>query len=645
MADDFINELDQLGDADLDIRINSVGGSVFEGLHIFNRLKMHQGKVIATVEGLAASMASVICMAANEVLMVESSMMMIHNPATGAWGDQKDLEKAAETLSKIKETLIDAYLRSGQSREAIAAIMDEETWFTSAEAVEAGFADSVIALDDDQQLDIAACLKDHDTSWFAHAPQVLTQKGTEQVESAPVFILVEPQNSIQTKAASPATSTEAPTMEPTDKAAIEAARTEALANDKARRQGIRSIFAKFEGHDELRESCLDDSDCAIEDARAKLLDAMAKTSEEPIGAPVVTVQDRRVKFMEGATNALLARCNVGSDDTANEFRGMSLAEIAKECAISSGVQSVNSMRKLDYVGAAFSHSTSDFPYLLENVMNKVLRAAYEEWPSTWQSWAETGQVSDFKQASRVKLGSFNNLDLVRESGEFKEKSFGEEKETIQAQTKGNIFAITRQAIINDDLGGFTRIARMMGQAARRTVNADVYGVLTANAAMADGTAIFHADHNNLAGSGTVISAASLSAGKLAMRTQKFASTEDAVLNIVPDILLVPVALEDHAMTIISAETDWSQSNSKKPNIHRNTLRVISDPVLDGDSATAWYLLSGSNPIVEAVFLDGVQTPFLDSEEGFSVDGVRWKVRLDYGTDSIDFRGGYKNAGT
>ena len=348
-------------------------------------------------------------------------------------------------------------------------------------------------------------------------------------------------------------------------------------------------------------------------------------------------------FVRGVTNALQARAGVAKDNTRNEFRGMSLREIARQCAIRGGVN-VSGMSPLEFVGAAFSHSTSDFPNILENVLGKVLLDAYTSWDPTWNLWAAQGEVSDFKPNSRLKLGSFNNLAPVGESGEFKEFSIGEEKETIQAVTKGNIFAITRQAIINDDLGGFTRIASAMGQAAGRTVNADAYGVVTANAAIADGTALFHADHNNLAGSASALTVTSLSEGKAAMRKQKFTAASDEVLDIRAAYLVVPVALEDKAKTLIASETDPDQANSGKPNIHRNTLSVISDPTLDADSLTAWYLMSASDPIVEVDFLDGVDIPFLESQQGFTVDGIKWKVRLDYGQTAIDFRGAWKNAG-
>jgi hypothetical protein len=95
---------------------------------------------------------------------------------------------------------------------------------------------------------------------------------------------------------------------------------------------------------------------------------------------------------------------------------------------------------------------------------------------------------------------------------------------------------------------------------------------------------------------------------------------------------------------VRSETDPSQTNSAKPNPHHQRLTVISDPQLDADSETAWYLLSSQNPIVEVAFLGGVQEPYLEAKRGFTRDGVSWKVRLDYGAGSIDFRGAYKNPG-
>lgn len=415
-----------------------------------------------------------------------------------------------------------------------------------------------------------------------------------------------------------------------------------------RRQEVRAVFSGYSGFDlkSVEDKCVDDINCNVEKAREELLAAIKAQNDrtiEPVRS-VHVVKDARDKFREGAAKALAARAGLVKDDTRNEFRSMSLRELARVSAVQAGLD-VSGMSVLQIVGAAFSHSTSDFPYLLENTLNKVLMDSYNSWEPTWNRWAATGSVSDFKVNSRIRLGSFNNLQPVPEHGEFKELTTGEEKETIQASTKGGLFSVTRQTIINDDLGGLIRVARLLGQTARRTVNADVYGVLTANAAMSDGVALFHSSHNNLAGSGAALSVASISAARAAMRKQKFGSADNQVLDIRPDILLVPVALEDKALELVTSTSDFSQSNPGKKNIVQNFgLTVIADPVLDANSATAWYLMSSLNPVVECVFLDGVQEPFLDSEEGFTVDGVRWKVRIDYGTDSVDYRGAYKNPG-
>ena len=112
--------------------------------------------------------------------------------------------------------------------------------------------------------------------------------------------------------------------------------------------------------------------------------------------------------------------------------------------------------------------------------------------------------------------------------------------------------------------------------------------------MADGTALFHANHKNLAASGAAITAASLGAARTAMRTQKDASG-NATLNIRPNLLIVPAALEDTARVLMASETDPSQSNSRKPNPVRGAFNVIVDARLDAASTTAWYL--AANPSV------------------------------------------------
>lgn len=126
---------------DVTVRLNSPGGDVFEGFAIYNLLKQHDGKVTIHVDGLAASAASIIAMAGDEVHMPAASMMMIHDPWTMAVGGVDDMLKTAELLEKVKDAIIPAYTeRTGLDADEISTMMTAETWMTGAEAAAKGFA-------------------------------------------------------------------------------------------------------------------------------------------------------------------------------------------------------------------------------------------------------------------------------------------------------------------------------------------------------------------------------------------------------------------------------------------------------------------------------------------------------------------------
>jgi ATP-dependent Clp endopeptidase proteolytic subunit ClpP len=143
-AKEFIAELKKLSGQHIHLRINSVGGSVVEGTAIYNALRRHKGGLTVHVEALAASMASVVAMAGEEVAISDNALLMIHNPWSMSMGDADDLRKEADILDKLKATLVNAYKRkTGMDSEQIAALMDDETWLGAEEAVAMGFADYV----------------------------------------------------------------------------------------------------------------------------------------------------------------------------------------------------------------------------------------------------------------------------------------------------------------------------------------------------------------------------------------------------------------------------------------------------------------------------------------------------------------------
>lgn len=138
----FASDLKALGEVGkINLRINSGGGSIIEGTAIFNTILRHPANVTAYIEGWAASMASVIAMAADEIVIPENAWMVIHNPWTGVMGDAEDLRKNADLLDRMKDTIVEAYMRHATvSRDEIVKMMDDETWMSGAEAVEYGFA-------------------------------------------------------------------------------------------------------------------------------------------------------------------------------------------------------------------------------------------------------------------------------------------------------------------------------------------------------------------------------------------------------------------------------------------------------------------------------------------------------------------------
>lgn len=440
----------------------------------------------------------------------------------------------------------------------------------------------------------------------------------------------------------------------------QAAAAAALAADSLRRTNIRAAFGKFaDAHRALLDTCLDDTACTADTAKERLLAKLGEgvTAIAAGGANIAAGKDEREKFAAGAERALLARAGLEKVEAGNEFNGQNLPDLAIACLKRSGIVVAGLSRNQVALKVFASMSTSDFPQLLSNIAGKVLRKAYGAFPNTWSKWAAAGSVSDFKVHPRIQMGSFDNLAVIPEGGEYSYGALAEDYENAQAATRGKAIRFTRQMLVNDDLGGFLKRAQILGRAAARTINSDAYAFLTSGASnhgptstdtgqYFNATAITTAGgHANLTSSGTAISVDSIGVGRVAMRKQKDKGLK-VTLNIEPAVLLCPVGKEDLANQIVKSRTKDGQSNPEVINVHQNRLEVVSDPALDAVSATAWYEFA--NPLdaagFEVVFLDGVQEPFIDEMIEFETDALALKTRLDYGTALGDWRGSYKNAG-
>ena len=645
IASEMVRDIAALEADEITLRINSYGGSVTDGLAIYNALKRHPAPVHVQVDGVAISCASYLAMAGDSITMAKNAQMMIHAPWSFAGGNSADLRDMADILDRYAKAMASAYAdKSGKTYEqALAILIDgKDHWFSAEEALAEGFADAI-----GEEIDAAAALavSSFDLSRFKSATPVAAAKpvfqspaaaGTTQEHSMP-----DPVNAAAQPAAQSAT--------PAPFARTKEMNVQVLDMIKP--------FAHLPAVQAFKDEVLADPSLTIEQIQSRLLVEIGKGNEpaNPSGyhPNVQTVEDEADKQRNAVVAAMLARAGVPQDAqaraalSANPYRGHKLLDIARASLARTG-RKTDGMDQMQIVAAAFTQGTSDFPILLENTMHKALQAAYSTAALTWQRFCATGTVSDFRAHNRYRTGSFGNLDGINELGEYINKSIPDgEKASIQASTKGNIINISRQAIINDDLGAFVGLSSMLGRAAARTIESDVYALLALNGGlgptMADGYTLFHANHSNIS-TAAALSMAAIDADRVAMAMQKDVSGND-YLDLRPAVLLVPIGLGGTARTINDALYDPDTANKlQKPNMVNGLFRDIVDtPRLSG---TRRYVFADAMeaPVLEVAFLDGNQTPYLEVQNGFDVDGARYKVRLDYGVGAVDYRGAVTNAG-
>jgi hypothetical protein len=424
---------------------------------------------------------------------------------------------------------------------------------------------------------------------------------------------------------------------------------------------------------EFARKLIDDK-VGLLDAQTRIFEEMRKQRDpRPNGGPNAGARraelgdDPFVHARAGIENALLHRVNPTHfklEAIGREYRGMSMLDIAKVYLQARG-ERVTDLPRMEIAGKALGlialrggmHTTSDFPLLLADVANKSLRADYEAAPQTFMPFTRIGSVPDFKLANRVQIGDAPALHPVLEHGEFKRGTIEEAREQVQAATYGRVFAITRQALVNDDTDAFSRVPAKFGRMARNLESDLVYYQILKNANMNDGNALFSAAHLNYQGAGD-ISVSNVGVAEKSMLLQKGLDTV-TLISVQPKYLLVPPTKKVKAQQFVS--TTLQAATQANVNPYAGQLAVIVEPRLEAGvtigqgggaltaagSAFAWYLVAdtGQIDIIELVFLEGQQGPVIESRIGFDIDGLEIKCREDVGAKVIDYRGLYKSDGT
>lgn len=432
---------------------------------------------------------------------------------------------------------------------------------------------------------------------------------------------------------------------------------------------------------------------SLQDVRNQVLDELAKRSEDTAiqtqHSGIERGEEDHDKWARGATAGMLSRAGVlpmlatvaasvkdgsmkipgvrsqfksfDADDSGGEFRNFSLVDLARESLERRGVKT-RGMDTMKMVGLALTHNQqrdiggvqtgSDFAVLLENVMYKTLLGAYAQASDTWRRFCGTDSVQDFRASNRFRTGSFGVLDSLNEAGEFKNKAIPDgQKMSITTETKGNVIALSRQAIINDDMGALTDTANKFGRMSGLSIEVAVYALLAQNGGLGPNVTIggvtaplFDDTAWGNVSTGAALSMAALEADRVKMARQKDISNNE-YLDLRPQSLLVPLSLGGEANLINRSKFDPTAASAfERPNIVGGLFRdVIDTPRITG---TRRYLFTDPNlaPAVLVAFLNGAQAPFMDQQQGFRVDGTEWKIRLDFKAQGFDPKGAITNAG-
>ena len=658
-AKKVIGALDAMSAREVTVRIMSNGGSVADGVAIYNALRrkaLGGTRIITRNEGNAYSIASVILMAGDEVQSYANATVMVHAPWTYAGGDAATLRNVAEYLDKLAEGVATSYDRkTGKGTAHAMALMQngKDNFFTAAEAVAEGFVD--VILDDlpkpedapagpapMQRAELAA-------AFAAHFPDLiqLPHASWPQIVVSPLAAA---------RGSAPEQSMTTPNPAPAPSPAATETKADPMAAHKARVSGIRAAFAVLgeqrKEFSTLEADCLADDAVTVEIAGQRVIEALAKKQDATPTGNVPKVEagkDAKDHFRAGLINALQYRANPGSvklDDNGRQYQGMNLVRMAEAACQMSNVRVGHLPRE---IAAKALHSTDDFPFVLENVITKTLRAAYEATPRTFMPFSRRATLPDFKQVSRVQLAGAPQLLRVVEGGEYEMGTIGEGAERYSVQKYGRRLAITWETIINDDLSAFTRLPEMFGRSAADLESDLVYRQLITNANMGDGNALFSAAHGNI-GTGGVISETTLSEARELMLLQK--GIEGQYITVRPEFIIVPPRQLTTAQKVLTGVTPNATAGV---NVFANALQIIVEPRLQDNSgergantgsATAWYLAANPAQVdtLEYAYLEGYEGVFTETRNGFEVDGLEVKCRHVFGTKAIDWRGLFRNAG-
>jgi len=439
-------------------------------------------------------------------------------------------------------------------------------------------------------------------------------------------------------------------------AEIQAARTEGGRIEAQRQADITALGTRLHLPDETWRPMLAAGGPSLDSARLTLLEAAAARSDATATHSQVQVGvGEGEKVRAAMADALVFRAHSGRGvlpEASRDFAGMRLAGIARECLHRAGRSHVERLdgaplfdAAMGFEGGMRAHSTSDFPLILQDAMNKSLRAEIAAEVLNFLPIAQQKNLPDFKTANHYRLGSFTTPLLIPEGGEVKYGTLTEGREQWRLFSYGIGWKHTREMMINDDMDAFSSVPARQTAAMTRLKLDLFWALITANALMADGVALFAAGHANLAAGGDVGAPSPATLG--AMRESFRLQTElgGGRLNLQASHLIIPANLETVVEQIVTPVAQGGFSPAATANVvprFVGSLGVIVEPRLDASSATHWYAAAASYLSLVFGYLEGAEAVQFTSEVDFETRGIKARIDLDFGCGVTDHRGLYEN---
>lgn len=366
-----------------------------------------------------------------------------------------------------------------------------------------------------------------------------------------------------------------------------------------------------------------------------------RSTQSPRIRTVGTQDDPKTQMTRRA-DALFARVSgEAPSEEVRPFMGETLRDMARACVEATGIST--RMMDTDQLFRAAMHTTSDFPQLLTSTGNRTLVASYQTAQSPVKTTlARQATMNDFRKGTRLKLSDVGTLQKLSESGEIQHTTRAETSESYALDTYATQFAISRKALINDDLGAFRDWGATAGRMAAETETNLLLSLLLSNPVMnEDGTALFHADHGNLGTPASlgVMGFDALDEARKAMRGMKGLDGKTPI-NATPRYLLVGPELETAAEQLLASIYAATIADT---NPFSGRLTLLVEPRITDNS---FYIFAdpAAMPVLEYSYLSSAQGPQMSSREGWDVLGMEYRVVLDFGCGAIDWRGAFLNTG-